>query len=443
MRERLTTLGLALAALLLFVTLFVRGDASGRGSVSVPTTIDRGENGLMGAVSWLRGEGVPTLEVRQRFDFLRHQEPARGNLLIVTLPALTPFRTDETVALDDWIRRGNTLLVLAALSDRPAWARERGVLESDLQLLTGLDVDLVRPAAAAARQGAAPAAAHAGKERAEPQEDEEDSTERIIEAARALPRPRRDTLLPNRAHRLLDGVSAVYAYSDYPPRAWDVKVPRDGFLLALGHLQGSKEAALWVLPEGAGSIVVSGLGSIFTNRALGQADNARLLANLVREGIGAGGAVLFDDQHQGVSDTYDPARFYRDRRLWATLGVVAAVWLAWIAAGTRLLMPPLPPPAAREEDLVRATGLFLARVLRPAAAARRMYAHFFQRLRGPSRSATADAAAVWDWLENSPRVARADVAQLREWYADAYSERRVPLEALHNLMVKTERQLAA
>jgi hypothetical protein len=35
------------------------------------------------------------------------------------------------------------------------------------------------------------------------------------------------------------------------------------------------------------------------------------------------------------------------------------------------------------------------------------------------------------------------VQQLKDWYAQAYSDRRVPLTRLHNLIVRTERQLAA
>ena len=41
MRERLTTLGLALAALLLFLTLFVRGDGYDARAGSLPTSIER------------------------------------------------------------------------------------------------------------------------------------------------------------------------------------------------------------------------------------------------------------------------------------------------------------------------------------------------------------------------------------------------------------------
>ncbi|HEY2276372.1 MAG TPA: hypothetical protein VGH61_12785, partial [Steroidobacteraceae bacterium] len=171
--------------------------------------------------------------------------------------------------------------------------------------------------------------------------------------------------------------------------------------------------------------------------------NARLLANLVRASVAADGAVLFDDQHQGLSDTYDPESFYRDRRLYLTLGILAAVWLTWVLGGTRLAAPAAPPPPQGEADLVRATGSFLARVLRPSAVARRMFEHFFQRLRRTLREPTLDPSPYWDWLENNPRLARADVAQLRAWYADAYSDTRVPLTRLHNLIVRTEMQVVA
>ena len=414
MGERLTTLGLALAALLLFVTLFVHVGGPVGPDVSAPTTVDRGSDGLMGAATWLREEGVRTRSLRQRFTALTvmRELDSTGNLLIVSIPTTLPFRNDEAVALDRWIRRGNTLLVLAALADRPAWARDRGVLESDLRLLTGLEIEPDRP-----QRGA------------------------LWQQTRLLLQPRRDTLAPNGTHRYLGNVRTAVGFSDYSPRRSTIRLPRDALPLCLAHT--SYDCGLWLLIDGSGSIVVSGLSSLFSNRALGAADNGQLLANLVANSVASGGTVLFDDQHQGLSDTYDPEKFYHDRRLYLTLGILAAVWLVWVIGGTRLRPPPAPPPVAGEADLVYATGSFLARVLRPSAAARRMFEHFFLRLRRVLRQPTLDPSPYWDWLESNPRLARADVARLREWYADAYSDRRVPLVALHNLIVKTEMQLAA
>jgi hypothetical protein len=157
--------------------------------------------------------------------------------------------------------------------------------------------------------------------------------------------------------------------------------------------------------------------------------------------LGPRGAVIFDDEHQGLTDAYDPARFYGDARLYSTIGVVAAVWLVWVLGGTRLRVP-LPGLAApREAELVRASGGFLARVLRPAAAARRMLEHFFRRAGARSRQAGASPEPPWELLEHHPRVARADYRQLREWYRAAHSSGRVPLTRLHNLLLRIERQL--
>jgi Domain of unknown function (DUF4350) len=426
MRERLLTLALALAALLVFLALFVHAGGPPGAEESVPTSVDRGDDGLRGALTWLSEEGVRTRALRQRFTSVAQLSdlPARGNLLILTLPAAVPFHSDEARALDDWLRRGNTLLVLATLADRPLWSRDRGVLGGDLHLITGLEV-ATQPA---------PRAAARGKRTTAPTP---------VKLMTAPSKPQRALLVPGRSQRYLEGVAGLAGFSDLSPPHWQVKLPRGDFPLCLAHVGTSPDCGLWLLEDDAGSILLSGFGSLLSNRALGEADNARFLANLASASLGPGGMVLFDDEHQGLSDSYDPDKFYRDRRLYQTLAVLAAVWLVWVVGGTRLAPPAGPPPAQGEADLVRTTGAFLARVLRPAAAARRMYEHFFQRLRRTLREPTLDPSPYWEWLENNPRLKRADVAQLRSWYSDAYSDRRVPLTRLHNLIVHTEMQIAA
>ncbi|HEY0767708.1 MAG TPA: DUF4350 domain-containing protein [Steroidobacteraceae bacterium] len=422
MRERLITLACALGALLMFAALFVRREGLDSRRGALPTTIERHGDGLLGAIRWLEAEGIRTISLRERFDSLasRRDLPRAGNLLIVTMPVATAFRVQEARVLDHWIRAGNTLLALAALSDRPDWGRGGLSVHNDLQLLTGLDFETVRT-----------------------RESSHDAAVRMIEASRKLAQPQRGTLLPNRPHPYLRGVNSALAWSDYPPQAWTVRVPRDGFVLSLAHQSETGEGVLWVRPDGSGTIIVSGFGSLFSNRSLALADNARLLANIVSATVRSDGAVLFDDEHQGLAAAYDPAKFYNDRRLYSTVGVLAAVWLVWVLGGTRLRLPVTRVPAPREVELVRATGAFLARVLRPAAAARRMFEHFFRRLRERSRYRAQGDGLPWEWLEHHPRLARADVQQLKDWYAQAYSDRRVPLTRLHNLIVRTERQLAA
>lgn len=446
MRERLITLACALGALLLFATLFVRGEGL-QPRVTRPTSVERGANGLRGAFLWLQGEGLHAVALRERFDSLaqRHDLPASGNLLIVTTPVVTPFSVAEATALERWLHAGNTLLVLAALSDSPEWGLG-GYVHSDLRLLTGLEFKVRAPEATEAGERAvAPAPRPSvGDQRDEARraDEQRNARSRSLSAHLRPEQPTRSAAVPNGPLPYLSGVHTAVALSDVAPQSWDVTLPRTGFVMELAHQRdGPGVGTLWLRPYGPGSAIVSAFGSLFTNRALGLADNARLLGNIVGASVAPGGAVLFDDEHQGLGLAYDPAKFYRDPRLYATLGVLGAVWLTWVLGGTRLRLRQVRARAPREAELVRATGLFLARVLRPAAAARRMFEFFFRALRAPRGSAAQ--GQTWEWLEQHPRLRPADVRQLKEWYAAAYSDQRVPLARLHNLIVSIERRLSA
>ncbi|MGB6605467.1 MAG: DUF4350 domain-containing protein, partial [Steroidobacteraceae bacterium] len=350
MRERLITLALALGALLVFITLFIHTGQLGGPQVQLPTTIERGANGFAGALGWLEQEDIAALSLRERFDTLAHRRDLLpvGNLLIVSLPVKTPFSGAELKALDDWLRDGNTLLVLAAIDDKPDWARG-GVFWTDLQDLTGLSYEAVRVAQAGAAT----------------RPKREDLVALMSSASRRLATPERTTLIPNRPHPYLEGVTQATAWSDYPWRmfpwqVWAVKVPRDGFVLTLARQRETGEGVLWTRPNGSGTVIVSGFASLFSNRALREPDNARLFANIVAATLDPRGAVLFDDEHQGLGVAYDPAKFYRDPRLYQTLGVLLLVWLVWVLGGTRLRLPAHRASAPREAQLVQATGAFLA-----------------------------------------------------------------------------------
>lgn len=423
MKERLITFICALGALALFVTMFMRQDPHGIGARDVPrpTSEERGANGYHAALEWLDAEHVRAVSLRDRFDKLPQEKPLSltGNVLIVTLPATAMFRTEEFRPLDRWVRQGNTLLVLAALSDNPDWASSFGtVTSSDLNLLTGLEFETARIRDLRARKPAAPAA----RDR-----DSRDAVAQLAAAAREFDVPRRATLLPTRDHAYFKGVHEVVALSDFEPQPWTVKIPYEGFVLALGRQRETGEGAFWTRPLGNGRIVVSGLGTLFTNRALGLADNARFLSNIIAANLGHGGSVLFDDVHQGLGASYDPARFYRDPRLHMTVGIVAMLWLSWVLGGTRLRVPVVRASLPREAELVRATGGFLARVLTPAGAAHRMLERFLARW-------------PWELLERQPRVAAADLTQLKAWNAKLGTSR-VPLGRLHNLIIRINRQL--
>ena len=149
MKERWFTLVCAVGALALFVAMFVRreGGLDPRNSIPRPTTVERRGNGYNAALVWLNAEGIRAISLRDRFDRLAGVPglPRTGNLLIVTLPSVASFNTEEFLPLDRWIRAGNTLLALAALSDMPDWAFTSGnATAGDLNLLSGLEFETVR-----------------------------------------------------------------------------------------------------------------------------------------------------------------------------------------------------------------------------------------------------------------------------------------------------------
>ncbi|HEX7416489.1 MAG TPA: DUF4350 domain-containing protein, partial [Steroidobacteraceae bacterium] len=127
MKERLLTLAFAIGSLALFYVMFLHSATAldGRSDVARPLASERRGNGYFAAAEWLRRAGVRVESLRERYTGLerdRHAHPARGNLLLLTLPGVSGFKTEELRELDRWIRRGNTLLVAAALVDRPDWA---------------------------------------------------------------------------------------------------------------------------------------------------------------------------------------------------------------------------------------------------------------------------------------------------------------------------------
>jgi len=411
MTERLTTLAAACGALGLFLLLFVHGGGGlDRGkSVPRPTTQELRGSGYHAVWLWLRASGMRTVSLRERFDILSERPdlaPA-GNILVVTLPGTQSYKVAEGWFLQQWVRTGNTLIVLAALSDNPDWSVAMGGVNiGDLNVLSGLDFNKWSV------------------------EDKRSDGEGSTPVA----------ILPNRAHAYFAHVGTALAAFDPPAEHWSVRIPYDSFMLALGHEREAVRGVLWTRRLGSGRIVVCGVASLFTDRALPLADNAQLFANMMAANLDRRGAVIFDDFHQGLSAVYDPEKFYRDPRLYLTAVILLAVWFAWVLGATRLRIPVARLAAPREADLVRAHGAFLARVLPRDAAARRLCEHFLRSItkRMPA-SATGDA---WQYLRSSARVKPQDLAQLVRWHSQACAGERVPLVQLYNLILRIGGQIA-
>ena len=153
MKDRLVTLALAVAAFALFYALLAPKPSPPQPAVTRPTSIERGSNGYVALERWLSAAGFDVVSLRERYNRLDSFDAAktgRDSLLITTTPHLHPVRHSELQPLRAWIARGNTLLVLAGLSDTPEWSVGDGAdpafMES-MEQLTGLTFSELRASA--------------------------------------------------------------------------------------------------------------------------------------------------------------------------------------------------------------------------------------------------------------------------------------------------------
>ncbi|MCS6947069.1 MAG: DUF4350 domain-containing protein, partial [Steroidobacteraceae bacterium] len=440
------TLALAGGALALFYSIFLGSSPlKSRDPTARPTTSERGGGGYSALAQWLRRSGVPYRSLRERFAALPASDS--GSLLIVTLPGAVPVRTEEIAPLEQWLRRGNTLLVLAALADTPEWALDSAGIASDFNALTGLELETVSQRDRR-RKALARAEGSGNEERARPANEVSDEagagwqsefdTDAPEDDARLLLVPQVRTALPAGSFPWFAGVRRLEALSDYATRGRFVRAPIDTALLALAREPSSGEAVVWLRGFGRGRIVIVCYGSLLTNRVIGRADNARWFADLVAASVGAGGFVWIDELHQGISNLYDPEKFFSDPRLYRTIAILLAVWLVWVLGSTRLRAASAAPAVLSESELIRVSGNFYARVLTSTAGARRLAELFFERLR--RRVRVRSTADCWAWLERQPAVAAADLQRLRALTDAVNNDRPVDLLELQTLLAKLSRQ---
>ena len=149
--------------------------------------------------------------------------------------------------------------------------------------------------------------------------------------------------------------------------------------------------------------------------------------------------MIVDDAHQGLVAFYDPAAFFGDKRLHTSLWCLLALWFVFVLGSQRLRPAPGRWQPVDVTSFVRASGGFMARVIKPATAAQELFALFFNDLRRQS-GLPADGQPVWD-LMDSRSVSPRNLEQLRELYARATQGRRVDLVKLQNLLVQVRHAL--
>src|SRR5690349_1647620 len=124
MKDRLLTLALALGAFVAFYILVAPKATMPQERVTRPLSTEAGPNGYLGMFRWLTAEKIAVESFRERYSGLAAATASAptGNLLITTTPHIYPLRRAEGQPLQEWIEAGNTMLVLAGLSDTPEWS---------------------------------------------------------------------------------------------------------------------------------------------------------------------------------------------------------------------------------------------------------------------------------------------------------------------------------
>ena len=129
MRERSTSLVLALLAIAIFVAMFFQGEK--KIASSMPHTEDRGEQGLAGFYGWLKARGLNVQSHRRRW----HELPQGAGQVLLTHAPYREMDTDtrnwrdaprayqedrERTGLVRWVAMGNTLVIALAAADPDA-----------------------------------------------------------------------------------------------------------------------------------------------------------------------------------------------------------------------------------------------------------------------------------------------------------------------------------
>jgi len=422
MKDRVVSLLGALAALYLFVAIFIHPQANDFVEQSRPTTEDPGVVGLQGLYTWLKESGVPVTRLSRRYGELGRQKdiPASGNLLVVTLPQVKPARNSELDKLRAWVGRGNNLLVVAASSDAQLLNTNLSYQYNTYTFLRQFGFHL---------QFVPPAKGKVGKKK--PLKDLGETTENPL-TDRAI------ELLPVGKSALMNGVKKIHVKV---PRRYDAvyaltSSPVNRASLVLFKDKENKAPAFWEVRYRKSRIWISRFAFLFSNSQLAQADNARLFANLVSVSLSRGGKVIFDDMHQGSTELYDEHAFYHDSRLHNSILFVIAFWLLYVVGHTNRIAPiRRPKMTARVVDFVYATANLLARRLSPVASAKLLFSHFFDWIRLKYGMPT-NGQPVWQLLERTERVDKGDVAVLKSYFTEVENNRKVNLMKLVNRMQK-------
>jgi hypothetical protein len=249
------------------------------------------------------------------------------------------------------------------------------------------------------------------------------------------------TISPAGMHPLMTGVGSIEAFSELPADRWTATPTDASAPLKIGALDPDGVAAVWLKRQGRGQLIVIAVASAFSNRAIGEAGNARFLANIIAWCRLMRGTVIFDDAHQGAVGYYDPKAFFADPRLHRTLGWVLLIWFVFVLGAQTFRLQEARWRPLDVTAFVGATGDFFAGTLSPSVAAERLFANFFNSLRH-RLALIEDGTPVWDWLAAQAGVSADELAELRRQHAKAEAGQSVDLVRLQSLLSRMQGALS-
>jgi hypothetical protein len=428
MKDRFYTLLFALMAFLLSLFLLMPPKEP-VDEVSLPTTEDRGDQGLQGLYRWLETNKIPVRSLRKRFtDLSKEKLSPTGNLLILSMPQQHEALNSEWHALQEWIDRGNAVIVLGAGYFAPSWS-DSGDCFCDIdQLLSGFGWSI-----------------DSDQDQSSDQSDDEISdisfkktTDNFIRKMENF-LPEQASLMPQSEHTLTQGVTTIQ--SKITPQLleqyWYIDSENNSLALRLLGLSEQQHITLmWQLEAGSGQVFLSLAPDLFNNETLNKADNAHFFANILSQSLDENGQVIFDDYHFGLSDLYDPEQFFADSRLHKTLGFIALLWLFYVLGYSNRLAPAHATGKKTSTlDFVGAMAGFFSHRLDNKTLAQALTERLILDIR-QHRHLSNDQEA-WQWLYQHPNIQDAQLTLLQK----AQKKQRTALQGLTNTITEIRKTI--
>jgi hypothetical protein len=394
MKERLITLSTALAALFAVVFLLSPPNPNKPLPVSLPTTEDRGSDGLKGLFTWLQRERLAVVSLRKRYTELGQDPslPDKGNALVINMPTPREVRETEWKALSGWLEKGNSLIVLGAVYHHPAWATGDDCfckVKEFLLRFGGWELD--------------------GEDVGKPKIKKAIKLQESLAAIQASVKeqmPQKHLLTPVATPLLLEGVQTLETQITLKllKKQWTLKsVGTDNLALRLLRIAGQNTLVAWQMSMGKGQVVLILTPDLFTNSQLNRGDNARFLSNLARQLLAPKGHLLFDDYHFGLSELYDPDHFFKDERLHKTLLCLGLFWLCYVMGYTQRLAPVRLPVAKRTtRDFIDVMAGFFARRINKPLLAEALVKHLLVDIHKQRR--LSNEAEAWQLLAQHGQI---------------------------------------